>query len=130
MWRMTWSSQGRARVAIRTMKMNVLHCMKMGQVIIFSTFCMTIIKDQPKVYSSSYYVQWASDRCTHVFWYVSIQPTTDTHMSCSMSAGPNTYMYMPVPCGRLRLKCDGIRAETIFRRNRQVHLHRQRLQFS
>jgi len=98
-WRMTWSSQEQARVAIQMMKMSVLHFMKVGQVIIFSNFDMTIInplnaelnpichllallgaqhifhvsrirvKDQPKRCSSSYYVQRASDRCTHIIWY-------------------------------------------------------------
>jgi hypothetical protein len=33
-------------------------------------------------------------------WQMSTRPTTDTLMSCSMCAGPNTYMYMPMPCGR------------------------------
>ena len=42
-WRMTWSSRERAQVATRMMKMSVLHCMKVGQVIIFSTLCKTVI---------------------------------------------------------------------------------------
>jgi hypothetical protein len=48
-WRMTWCSQEQAQGAIQMMKMSVLQCLRVGQVITFSTFYMMVNRNQTKI---------------------------------------------------------------------------------